>query len=94
MWVEEYMQSLSKMVGMGAAHIGTLLYSSRKQDRHFLLDENYLAITAIVTVSSISSILPVETYGYTTAMLKLATAKLKICNLFGILDAMFLEFLL
>lgn len=43
MWTEEYMQSMSKTVAM-------LLYLSPKEDGRFVLDDNYLAITAIVTV--------------------------------------------
>eukprot|EP00250_Pteridium_aquilinum_P008647 c18100_g1_i1 orf=874-1854(-) len=49
-WMEDYVQSLSQMVTVGVARFGTLLYSSPKENGRFVLDDNYLGITAIVTV--------------------------------------------
>ncbi|KAI5084294.1 hypothetical protein GOP47_0000463 [Adiantum capillus-veneris] len=49
-WLDEYMQCLSSLMTAGVTHMRTLLQSSSKEGGRSVLDDNYLAITAIVTV--------------------------------------------
>ncbi|MCO5598402.1 hypothetical protein L7F22_052497 [Adiantum nelumboides] len=49
-WATDYVQCLSSFMNAGVTHMRTLLQSSSKEEGRFVLDDNYLAITAIVTV--------------------------------------------